>query len=127
MNTEYTFANLGGWRKAYIILSWLLILVYGVAFISMATEPDLGMDSVMGAVIFMTIGVAYVAWLHIAIVGRKLIQLQWICGLTVFPLMNPIAALIVFAISRTTKREIEEGFPAISYEKQEAHDLNEQS
>lgn len=98
---DFAFDNLGIWRKIYIIINWLALIVISVIF--------LGHGELTPEILFLLfLGWSFTIWLHMAIVGRKVIQLRWLAGLSLIPLLNPVGAIIIWLISSTSKDEIEQ-------------------
>ena len=97
---NFTFDNLGIWRKIYLVLNWaILIAVSGLYLV----PNELGSE----VLLYILIAWPFTFWLHIAVVGRKVVQLWWLCGLSVLPLMNLLGALIIWFIASTSKEEVE--------------------
>lgn len=99
----FTFDNLGIWRKSYLVLNWiaLLALSWIIVLTPYAPGPEV--------LIFLFVVWPYTIWLHMAIVGRKVIQLRWLCVFTVIPLMNPVGAIIIWVIGSTSKQLKKQG------------------
>jgi len=53
------------------------------------------------------ISLIYVIWAHTAIIGRRVTQLRVLCFIQIIPFLNPIGAIILWAISSTSKTEIQ--------------------
>jgi hypothetical protein len=99
----FSFDNLGIWRKSYLLLNWIALLA--LSWIIVLTPGEPGPE----AFIFLFVVWPYTIWLHLAIVGRKVIQLRWLCGLTAIPLMNPVGAIIIWVIGSTSKQSKQQG------------------
>ena len=100
------FSNLGIWRKIYIVFNWvfgLLILIPGVFGLVQSENEDLTDRLLYLAVAVLYMGYCY--WLHVAISKRRLSQLIAILIIQIFPFVNPVSALIMFFIYRTSKNE----------------------
>ncbi len=102
---ELTFSSLGIWRKLYLALNWLVIALFvffAVVGILFDEESKQLFIPVLALLAFL---VSYAFWTHTAIVNRRVTQLRVICFLQVIPFMNPVSALIFWAISSTSKSE----------------------
>ncbi len=102
---ELTFSSLGIWRKLYLALNWLVVVLFvffalvGVLFGEEGGQLSIPVFALAAAL------VAYAIWTHTAIVNRRVTQLRIICFLQVIPFMNPVSAIIFWAISSTSKTE----------------------
>jgi len=97
---QYVFQNLGIWRKIYLILNWLGLIIASVMLLdSEKIAPEL--------LFLVFLGWPFLIWLHAAVVGRKVIQLRWLAGLSLIPLMNPVGAIVIWLISSISKEEAE--------------------
>lgn len=102
---HFTFDNLGIWRKIYLILNWLVLIVVSVIFL--ISVISLGSRGTIETFFLLFWGWPLTIWLHMAIIGRKVIQLRWLAGLNLIPLLNPVGAIVIWLISSTSKDEIE--------------------
>lgn len=102
-HSDFTFSNLGIWRKLYLICNWvvLAITIYYLAVSNLINEEPFVVLLLLSA---YCVGVI---WLHMAVVGRKVTQLRWIAGLNLIPCLNPVSALVVWFIGSTSKQEVE--------------------
>ncbi len=105
---ELTFSSLGIWRKVYLILNWisvLLIIILGNIGVFFG-EP--GNQTASPLYFLSTFLMIYAIWAHTAIIGRRVTQLRVLCFIQIIPFLNPISAIIFWAISSTSKAEIQE-------------------
>lgn len=102
---EYTYKSLGFWRKLYLGLNWFFsfAMVLGMSYIAITEGTHYMRLGVVLLAAPLFLGSAY--WLHHATVQRKTAQLFAIAILNIVPFLNPIAAIIVFAIRSTSKSE----------------------
>lgn len=103
---KYAYKSLGIWRRIYLAINWFFAaaIVLSVSYVEMTKGlHPMGLGVILlASVIFL--GYAY--WLHDATVQRKTGQLLVIAILNVIPFLNPIAAILVFAIRSTSKSEL---------------------
>ena len=102
-NLRFSFANMGIWRKIYIIFNWTISLLFLAAIAVPAMEDDTNRFGII--ILIATIYLGLAAWVHSAVVGRKTGQLLALIILQLVSL-NLLGALIVLAIRSTSKREI---------------------
>lgn len=102
---EYTYNSLGIWRKLYLGLNWFfsVVMVFGVSYVAITEGTHYIGLGIMLLAALLFFGSAY--WLHHATVQRKTAQLLAIAILNIVPFLNPIAAILVFAIRSTSKSE----------------------
>jgi len=106
---EFSFFTLGIWRKIYLIMLWLVVLLSSSA-VFMSTFVDVGQKSKgnpIVSIVFILLCFGYGYWVHSSVVKRNVFQLRLLCFLQIIPLMNPVSALIMWAIGSTSKKEIE--------------------
>lgn len=105
---EFTFSNLGIWRKIYLALNWLVGIAFLIAMVIGLAEPAQQPDSTdsLIMVLLTLLYLAFCLWVHIAICKRKLGQLIALIVIQIFPLFNPVSALIFWAIYSTSKKEV---------------------
>jgi hypothetical protein len=106
----FSWSNLNGWRKAYLILSWVVVGMMTLALVSAAMLPSpepAGSNSLLKLFIAITM-LAFTAWTHIAIVRRNIGQLTTLTILNLIPLFNPIACLLMLWIRRVSVKEREQ-------------------
>ena len=104
-----TFSSLGIWRKVFLVVIWLflgLLVLSGIAVI-LTEEISPSGPSPIPTLILIALLIPYTIWIHVAIIRRKVTQLRIIFAFQIFPLMNPIGALIMWAIGTTSKKELE--------------------
>jgi hypothetical protein len=104
---EFTFESLGIGRKIYLFINWFysLGMTLGGIYFAMTNKSHSALINSAVALAFIIIFSGYAFWLHYAIVRRNLLQLLIISILNIIPFLNPIAAIIVFAIRSTSKSE----------------------
>ncbi|MEE2730969.1 MAG: hypothetical protein VYA55_09120 [Pseudomonadota bacterium] len=105
-NAEYTFTSLGIWRKIFIVLSWLMALVITYPALTEFMREDQANPDF--ATIFLTMSMLHLAlcfWMTFAISKRKLGQIVALLALNIFPLFNPIHAIILAAVYFVSKKE----------------------
>ena len=111
MNEDFTFSNLGVWRKIYLALNWVSLLgislLFLKSFISVALESGLTFQGTLISAVLILIFPFYCYWLHISVSKRKLDQLTVLTIVQIIPSVNPVSALILFAIRSTSKTERE--------------------
>jgi len=104
---KFTYKSLGIWRKIYLILNWFFSFAITFVWIYNAiTDQSQPAAVSLTAVLLSILLLGYTYWLHYAIVQRKLSQLLIIGILNIIPFLNPITAIIVFAIRSTSKLEL---------------------
>ncbi len=103
---ELTFSSLGIWRKVYLVLNWLLVLLI-ILVGNMGMFFEVAEGKTAPPLYFLSaISLIYVIWAHTAIIGRRVTQLRVLCFIQIIPFLNPIGAIILWAISSTSKTEI---------------------
>ena len=100
MGTEFSFKNLGLFRKIYVIFMWCAL---GFIFIYQAIEPNGAIYFHGSAFVLMPL---FLIWVTYAIVKRKIYQLLAFAALHCFPGFSGLVAIILFCIFIATKREI---------------------
>ena len=103
---ELTFATLGIWRKIWLIFSWLIAALAFIGICVYIYSGGINGPEGFQPVMMLLLTIAYVLWVHSAIVGRKVTQLRWLFALQIIPFLNPITAIIFWFIGSTSKREI---------------------
>jgi len=111
---ELTFSSLGFWRKLYLIINWLANILIGFFFTVALLASEENDAASMLPLTLVGLLVAYSFWTHSAIVNRRVTQLRVLCLVQVIPFMNPISALIFWAISSTSKTEQQASQPTTS-------------
>lgn len=99
----FSFSNLGVWRKIYLGINWALSIFIVVTFIAAGLDKDGGL---FVSLTFTAFIMAYTFWLHYAITHRKVTQLTVLTIIQVIPLLNPVGALVMFAIRSTSIKEV---------------------
>ena len=111
---DLTFSSLGIWRKLYLGLNWLVIALFvffAVVGVLLGEESE---HLSIPVLLLMALLVGYAFWTHTAIVNRRVTQLRILCFVQVIPFMNPISALIFWAIGSTSKTEQQASTPTHS-------------
>jgi len=106
----FSWSNLNGWRKAYLILSWVGVGIMTLALVSAAMAPSAesgGSNALFMLFIAITM-LAFTGWTHVAIVRRNIGQLTTLSILNLIPLFNPIACLLMLWIRRVSVKEREQ-------------------
>ena len=111
---ELTFSSLGFWRKLYLIINWLANILIGLFFTVGLLAGEENDAASMLPLTLVGLLVAYSFWTHSAIVNRRVTQLRVLCLVQVIPFMNPISALIFWAIGSTSKTEQQASQPTTS-------------
>jgi|GEM_PF-2137433 len=111
---ELTFSSLGFWRKLYLIINWLANILIGFFFTVGLLAGEENDAASMLPLTLVGLLVAYSFWTHSAIVNRRVTQLRVLCLVQVIPFMNPISALIFWAIGSTSKTEQQASQPTTS-------------
>ena len=101
-----TFSSLGIWRKIYVVFNWISAIAAGLYLISQDATGSVDDMPILYFIGIMLAAVGYCFWLQYAIVKRNLTQLMIIGIINIFPFFNPIAALLVFLIRSTSKKEL---------------------
>jgi len=102
---DVTYKSLGIWRKIYLWLNWISLII--LAFI-LITNPQVAL-SPMEAIylgIYSVLGLPYVIWLHMATVNRKVLQLRILAGVNIGFFANPLSAAVVWMIGSVSKDEL---------------------
>jgi len=102
---EFSFNNLGIWRKIYIYLNWFFFLAYSIVamYVIWDKNPEFDPGIMM---LMIPIVIAYAFWIHIAISKRKINQLRTLALIQLFPFFNLLGCFIFFAIRSTSKQEV---------------------
>lgn len=106
----FSWSNLNGWRKAYLILSWVVVgfMTLGLAIAALFPSAETaGSNSLFMLFIAITM-LAFTGWTHVAIVRRNIGQLTTLTILNLIPLFNPIACLLMLWIRRVSVHEREQ-------------------
>lgn len=103
-----TFLSLGIWRKIYLILNWVSILLIVILMNIGMVVGQSADKAVTPLYMVSTVLIIFAVWAHSAIVGRRVTQLRVLCFIQIIPFMNPLGAIIFWAISSTSKTEIKE-------------------
>jgi hypothetical protein len=103
---DFIYQSLGIWRKIFLVINWLGAILFSVALIFVAiNEEDKSVDLGISALIVLLLTLAYAYWLHVAVATRNVTQLLIIALLNIIPFLNPVSAILVFAIRSTSKSE----------------------
>lgn len=110
---DFDFSNLGIWRKLYLVINWLFMgIIVAIAILGMFNSQH----SISGIIIFQIIIIflfgflfgMYTYWIHVAVSRRNTTQLLILLFIQIIPFLNPISALILFFIRRTSLKELAE-------------------
>lgn len=100
---EYSFSNLGIWRRIYLAIQLLL----SGTFLCLCVWAYFIADGIsLGLLILSLVAAAFSTWIYVAVSQRKLKQLKVIAFLSIIPMGNLVLLLIMLAIISTTKKEI---------------------
>ena len=96
--SEFTFDNLGIYRRIFILFNWLLLSTITLLLMNSNYASPI-------TLIWVVISWPLLIWAHLAIVERRVIQLYWLAGLHILYL-NLFSGLLILLISRTSKRDL---------------------
>lgn len=65
------------------------------------------MGRVLTLLVMSVVLLGYAYWVHYAVCTRNLTQLTVLAIINLFPFLNPIAMIVLFAIRSTSKKEME--------------------
>ena len=101
---ELSFSSLGFWRKLFLVFNWLSVVLMGAVLLLVGAEFGFGFL----VALVMTLAMAgYCYWIQTAVCNRNMSHLLILTIIQVVPFLNPITALIFFAIRATSKKEWE--------------------
>jgi len=107
---ELTFKTLGFWRKLYLVLNWLTVILAGVGVVFSVLlggdQAGINLTSLVSIGVVLVLFVAYTYWLHVAVSRRQKGALTALTIIQIIPFMNPISALIMYAIRSTSVKEL---------------------
>jgi len=107
---DFSYGNLGFWRKLFIWCNWFFTflfvgaLIFKIGYSDGAPDPD--PTVVIGFSVLLISLVAYCYWVQVAISRRRLSQLALLTLLQLVPFLSPIHAVMFFAIWWFSKKEI---------------------
>jgi len=98
---NFTFSNLGSWRKFYLVFRWSIVaLITPVTIYHGVTDNTVSLGVALGLSAYL-IGLSL--WTHKATAARDVGSLYLIA---LFSLLSPLSALIILLIAFASKREI---------------------
>ncbi len=111
---DFTFGNLGIWRKIYLSLNWAITLIASLSMLlplfvaSTDNVPaGVGIWQLIVNIVIIVLILSYAYWFHVAVTRRNVLQLLILAIIQIVPLLNPISLVILLAIRSTSKKEVE--------------------